>query len=322
MKQTKEIYNEVMAYCREHGLIKRLEKSFHVPESQRFNALDVGKSGLDVLDAVHCIYDASRTNFFMEELVKNVSVGDRVLEAGIGTGILSFCAAALGAKVYGCEINPAVFELAEKIKEHLETRRLIPPASVTFFLHDAMTFTPPEKVDVLISENIYTGMFFEYQVQITNHLLSHLRPGGISIPKTMRSFVSLTETHFPRTPKDKELFIPSEESGKEMTYALLSDPHQYDDINFSAVSPVSVDRTLVIEAKSSGSLNGLLIYSEVLLPSGKVIGKDDTTFLNNEIVVALSPSISVTKGDKVKLALAYAYSGKPEDAKIRITKLN
>ena len=322
MEYKTAVYNEVMIYCKERGLIEKLEKSFLIPESERFNALNIAQSGLDILDAVHCIYDVRRTNSFIEEIGKKVSKGDIVLEAGIGTGILSFYAASLGAKVYGCEINHAVFELAQEIKNHLEKSKFIPPSSVEFFLDNAIAFVPPRSMDVLISENIYTGMFFEYQVQIMNNLLAYLNADGICIPQKMRSFAALSQTIFPHTPRDKELFVPSEKKDEEIIYTLLSTPYQYDEIDFTKISDTSVHRTMTIPIKTEGMVNSLLVYSEVVMPSGRVIRKDDTTFLNSEIVIAISPQLEVKKGDKIELTIRYNYSSKPEDALIDIKRIN
>lgn len=315
------IYNEVMSFCEKRGLIEKLEKSFLIPESERFNALNVAELGLNVLDAVHCIYDMRRTNFF-EEIGRKVFKGCVVLEAGIGTGILSFYAASMGAQVYGCEINPDVLELAQEIKNHMEKNKFIPVSSVEFFLYDAITFVPPKNTDILISENVYTGMFFEYQVQIVNNLLKYLNTGGICIPQKIRSFTSLSQTIFPRLPKNKELFVPSHEGGEKMVYTLLSAPYQYDEIDFTKVSASSVHCVATISIENDGLVNSLLVYSEVLMPSGRRIGKDDTTFLNNEIVIAISPSIKVEKGNKVELVIQYDYNSKPQDATIAIRKMH
>lgn len=304
------------------GLIERLERSFSIPENEHFNALQVGKSGLDVLDAVHCLYDSRRTSFFLEEVHKQVSKGVVVLEAGIGTGILSFYATSLGAKVFGCEINPTVFALAQDIKNHLEKKDLIPQSSIKFFLQDATSFVPPQSVDVLISENMYTGMFYEYQVQISNNLLAYVTPGGISIPQKIRSFFSLAEALFPHEPADKELFIALPRKGREIPYTFLSAPIQYDEINFSQMSSEMLDLNSVVVAEQDGSINGLAIYSEVVMPSGKTIGKDDTEFLNNEILLAICPNIPVKKGDIIQYSLHYSYGCKPQDAILKLRKLS
>jgi predicted RNA methylase len=322
MDKVEKIYKEVLSFCEKRGLIKKLEESFLIPESERFKQLNVSKEGLDVLDAVHCVYDKSRTKFFLDSIRQNISKGDVVLEAGIGTGILSFCAASRGAKVYGCEINPEVFKLANAIRIHLEKKNLIPLGSVKFFLNDATVFVPSEKVDVIISENIYTGMFFEYQVQIMNHLIKFLNKGGICIPQKLSSFISFSETVFPRKPKHKELFIPSQEKKEKISYKLLSDPYRYDEIDFTKVSDTSVRYSKSNSLKRGGLFNSFLIYSEVVMPDGCVIGKDDTTFLNNEIIIAVDPPIKFEKGDKVRLDIEYPHGGKPDDLSLSVKKVN
>lgn len=322
MKYGVRMYNEVMDFCRKQGLIERLTQSFSISESEHFNALHVEKSGLDVLDAVHCLYDSRRTAFFLEEIHRQVSRGDVVLEAGIGTGILSFYAASLGAKVFGCEINPAVFSLAQNIKGHLERNGFISDSSIEFFLHDATSFVPPQSVDVLISENMYTGMFFEYQVQIANNLLAYVKSDGISIPQKICSFFSLAEARFPHEPVDKELFVPLPGRGREVPYTFLSAPVHFDEINFSQKSSEILDLNNVVTTQKAGSINGLVMYSEVVMPSGKTIGKDDTEFLNNEIIIAVCPGIHVKKGDVIQYSLRYTYGCKPEEARLKLRKLS
>lgn len=317
-----DIYQEIMTFCRKHGLIDELEKSFLISESDRFNQSNISRFGLDILDAVHCIYDTKRTNFFIDEIYKKVSKGNVVLEAGIGTGILSFYAASLGAKVYGCEINPDVFKLAQEIKNHLEKKKFIPNSSVEFFLHDAITFIPPNNMDVIVSENIYTGMFFEYQVQIMNNLIKYLNTNGTCIPKKIRSIVSFSQVSFPNNPHNKELFVTSPERNIKISHRILSSPYEYDEIDFTNKSNIFINKTIPILIESGGLLNSLMIYSEVIMPSEKVIKKDDTTFLNSEIFIAINPKIEVQKGDYIELNIQYRYGNKPQDALINIKKLN
>jgi len=54
----------------------------------------------------------------LNEVVDTVKENDLVLEAGIGSGLLSYAAASKGAKVCGLEINPSILNLAEEIKKY------------------------------------------------------------------------------------------------------------------------------------------------------------------------------------------------------------
>ena len=314
------IYKEVINFCKKRGLIKKLKDSFLVPEEKRFHKKNIDKIGLGVLDAVHCVYDKKRTDFFIMEIEKNVSNGNIVIEAGIGTGILSFYAASLGATVYGCEINPAVFTLANNIKDFLEKKELIPKSSVKFFLHDAITFVPPQKADILISENIYTGMFFEYQVQIVRHLNKYLKKQGEIIPQAMHSSVTLAQVVSDTQLKNKELLIPSKETKTEIKSKPLSMSYVYDDINFIKIDKLQANYKNEIKTTNTGKINAVMIQSDVKMPSGKVIKSKDTDFLNNKIYITLNPSIEVRKGEVLNLNLSYTYGQKVKAMKILIKK--
>lgn len=314
---TEDIYREVFAYCRRTGLIKQLKKSFGFSEGERFNKLRISKDGLHLLDAVHCVYDKKRTAFFLKELDRQVTSQSVVLEAGIGTGILAFFAATRTPRVYGFEINSAIFKLAEDIKKVLEKKKLLlkPPS---FLFKDATKLIPSVRADVIISENIYTGMFFEKQVQIINNLLPHLKRGGVVIPHKMHSFVVLSDTKLPENIRSKDLFVPSPERKISFKSRALAKPKGYDTLDFKTKSPRGVKKTLAIPVERNGTLNSLVIYSEVVMPSGVTIKRKDTTFLNSDIILALKPALKVKRGDILNLRIAYLYGGNPKDADISI----
>lgn len=322
MRWRKDTYEEVMKFCEDRGLIEKLKESFRTSEYEHFEQENIKDSGLDILDAVHCLYDTRRTNFFIEELSKKIKPGDIILEAGIGTGILSFYAASFGAKVYGCEINADIFRLAEEIRRVLEKKGLVVVGSVEFFLSDATTFVPPASVDVIVSENIYTGMFFESQVKIVSHLGKYLKKGGALIPEKMLSYATLChiDAATVQSLEGGRLLIPSKERGIEIEPLLLSNPHQYDYLDFKNISVLEVNAIIDIPIIQSGEINSLQMYSDVFLPSGTIIKKEDTTFFNNEIYFMLDETISATKGDTVTLAISYPYGGKPIDAAVTVHK--
>lgn len=311
---SKKIYSEVYAFCEGKGLFERLKQSLRETASEKqYAQKNIEKSGLDVLDAVHCVLDKERSIVFLEEIDKNIEGGETVLEAGLGTGILSFMAAAKGANVYGVEFNPEVLELANEIKAHFIKKGIVKKEKVNFFLGDAMKYEPPEKVDVIISENIYTGMFHEKQVQIMNHLIKFLKEDGKVIPSGLRSFLFLNQAEFPHKPKNKEEFWMS---GKTP----LSSEVEYSNLDFTERVDPLLDKNFTILVNAEGELNSLLIYSTVQMPSGQEIKRHQTIFLNDDVTIALQPPISVEKGEGIKLHLSYTYGSKPEDATIEVKK--
>ena len=217
-----EIYNEVLNYCKDKGLVKDLEKSLQIPEVERFLQRDIRENGLDILDAVHCLVDRKKVLIFLTEIVNSVDGSKVVLEAGIGTGLLSFIAAVKAKKVYGLEINPKIYELANEIKNYLISKGLIDKNKIEFILADAISYAPPESPDIIISENLYTGMVVEQQVKIIRNLKKFIKPNGIIIPLKFSSFISANYTAFLNPTHNKEILVPAEMKIKLLTKPLLT----------------------------------------------------------------------------------------------------
>ncbi len=323
MKITPEkIYRDVFSYCLESGLVARLKHGFKMSKNHGFNELNISKNGLSLADAVHCLYDKKRTFYFLREIEKHVTSDTVVVEAGIGTGILSFFASTKAKTVYGFEINQSIFRLAQKIKIYLVSKNIFAITPPIFLLKDAIKAKLPQKVDLIISENIYTGMFFEKQVQITNNLLKYLKNGGKVVPEILNSFIILGETIFPHTPNNKELFVPSIERGITFKSKSLSKSTIYDSLFFLKKMPLSINKELLIPIIKDGVLNSMSIYSDVIMPSGLIIGRKDTLFLNGDIIIAIAPSVQVKRGDSIKLRFAYKYGDNPQTATIKLNLIH
>ena len=318
MKQITAIgmYNAVWRYCDSTGLVRVLKNSFKSSESSRFAKLRISRDGLHLVDAVHCVYDKRRTLYFLNELDRVVTRKSVVLEAGIGTGILTFFAATRAKHVYGYEINKSILRFAQEVGSYL-THRMIMNNKPTLTLRDATRGTVPEKVDVILSENIYSGMFFEKQVQIMNRLRKYLKRGGVMIPQGLFSYVALAETQLPVRSKHLDLFVPSPERHVNFKRCELSRPQLYSRINFSRRIDRGVDVDLRVPVSRGGLFNSVVIYSEVHMPSGKIIKRDDTTFLNSDIILAFQPAVRVSKGETVCLRLKYQYGAKPGAALLK-----
>lgn len=316
-----ELYNEIFNYCEKSGLIQALEKSLAVPESEHFSSIDIHKYGLGLLDVVHCLYDKKRTFFFLDEIEKLVKYDQVVVEAGIGTGILSFYAAMLGARVYACELNPEVYALADDIRIHLQNTGVLKNEFPKFYQADATTFVPPEKADVIVSENLYTGMFFEQQVAIMNHLNKYLKPGGVVIPEGMKSYIAPCQINVPYT-GDNQLIVPSTVDQHKTFSTQLATPVLYDTLDFNKKILRTVQTRQGFSINKYGIVNGIRIHSTVQMPSGTVIHENDTTFLNSAILIATKNKLHVSVGDTVDISCAYDYGSKPDDLDLDIKKIN
>lgn len=310
----RSIYAHALRFCVKKGLVLQLKKSLAIEERHRFKKLKISKKGLHMLDAVHCLYDKSRTHLFLEEIRQHATKKSIVIEAGFGTGVLAFFAATQARDVYGVEINPATFRLARDIENYLIESKVL-NHEPKLLLGDATKIHMPEKADIIVNENIYTGIFFENQVQIMRHMKRFLKKGGIMIPESLHSHVILSETVFPHTPKHRELFVPMHE--KNIKSKMLSKASEYDILDFNEKISSGINKTLTMPVTKSGALNSVLIYTDVFMPSGKKVGRNATRFLNNDIILALHPSSTVEKGDIVRLHLSYPYGAKPSKATLK-----
>lgn len=312
-----KIYRATVGYCENEGLIKKLRKNLMIPEVNRFSNINIDKDGLSVLDAVHCLIDKGRTEAFIDEINKNTSHDKIVIEAGLGTGILSLVSSVKSRYVYAFEINSTIYRLACKVRSSLLKHKLI-GQNIKFIHGDARSYRLPFKADIVISENLYTGMFFEKQIEIVKSLRKNLKKGGVFIPSGMKSYIYLCSSNFDKVSNVGNLYVVSEMSSKPR---YLSGRVIYDSIFFSNVKRKGVNSTLNFNIKSSGKLNSIMICSEVMLPSGAIIGRSDTEFMNNDIIIPFKKTIDVKRGDVFTVTVSYLYGSDPSNVRLLIKKL-
>lgn len=315
--KTEKVYKTVMKYCKNEGYIKALEKSLTTTESKRFNKKNINNIGLDVLDSVHCVYDKHRTDFFLNCINKVVQKNDVVIEAGSGTGILSIMSSVRGANVYSIELNKKIIYLAKAIISFFAENKFISKNSINLIQANAIRYKPSQKADIIISENIYTGMFYEKQVQIMNHLSKFLRRGGVTIPSGLVMGAILVHANFPHQTEKNELFNIVEYKGK-LSIQELSESITYNNLNFSKKNKLQINKKIKLKIIKNGNINGILLWSTVILPDGKTIDRFDTTFLNSDILFPLIIAKEVKKSDIVKLHIKYIFGSKPKQAIFKI----
>src|SRR5438552_15701882 len=113
-----------------------------------------------------CLRDVKRTNAFRSAIESVVKPGDVVLDAGAGSGILAFFAAAAGArKVYAVEADEA---LADRLRANVELNRL--EQVVEVICCDVRSLVLPERAGVVLAEMIDTWLLDEHQVPALNAL--------------------------------------------------------------------------------------------------------------------------------------------------------
>jgi Predicted RNA methylase len=308
------IYHDTLVFLIEEGYISNINKIFEEESiDDRMTRIDVPSCGLETVDAVHCILDKNRTFAFLEAIEKSVELGEVVVEAGLGTGILAVMAATLGAEVYGIEINKDTLGLAKQLSRLFIKNGFFNEKNLNLIEADASTWNPMKQIDLIISENIYAGMFYEMQIPIVNHLLPFISSSGRVIPEVMSSYVILAQTEKPSHKKHGESFSPSQAEGRLYKFQELSQHILYNILNFNQKNDLDCNIDIVIPIIRSGFVNSLLIYSPVKVAKNIFLKREDMIFMGEDIFIVIDPPLYVESGSTVRLRMEYLRGSKPED---------
>lgn len=127
--------------------------------------------------------DRPRMDFYHAAITRHVQPGDRVIDLGTGTGILAaFASRAGAARVYAID-HSAVLEHARTLAAHNGIER------VEFIATHSRDFTLPERVDVLLHEQMGDFLFDEAMVPNVLDLRDRLlAPGGRIVPSRFEFF--------------------------------------------------------------------------------------------------------------------------------------
>jgi protein arginine N-methyltransferase 1 len=254
-------------------------------------------------DIQACLYDAQRAEYLRAAIHQAVRPGDVVVDAGSGTGLLGMFAAQAGAaRVYCLELNPEFIAVIEQ-----NARRNGLADRVIAINADATTADLPEKVDVLVSEVISAGFFFEPQLQIVQNLLRFLKPGGRVVPMRMRNYVELLDAQ-------EELY------GLKFTYDSrfteldddhsLTNPALYLSTDFLAPPDAGIDARVRVTGTGAGVANAVKITYDIEFADG-VWADKPTEFLLNPQIIFLPTPIDVRAGAEYDVTLDYLASDSP-----------
>ncbi len=175
------------------ALVKLFLKGIHLIgdwATQRTNGC------LAIYESIDCIRDEVRTKKFLlaiDKCMANLATRRQerinVLDAGCGAiPIMGIYAALLNpnAAVTCLELNPKAARFARAIVHSLGLQK-----QITVVNADAITYRPPQSIDLLISETMHSGLINEPIVPIMKNLVSFVAADGFTLPSQIELFAGL-----------------------------------------------------------------------------------------------------------------------------------
>jgi protein arginine N-methyltransferase 1 len=137
-----------------------------------------------LLEQERMLADRARVEAYYKGIRRHVREGDVVVDLGAGTGILSHFAASMRPqKVYALE-HGGIIEVAREVARHNAA------TAVEFVSMHSTRFEPPEKVDVIVHEQMGAILFDEHMVENVVDLRDRvLKKGGRILPNRFELFV-------------------------------------------------------------------------------------------------------------------------------------
>lgn len=262
----------------------------------------------DVEYVYRCLADTERTRAFRAAIREVVKPEHIVLDVGTGSGIMALFAAESGARrVYSVEIGDYLFRASRQIFDESNFRETI--VSLHMDARD-VTLSHIEKPDVVICENITTGLIGEPQGPVLNSLRRSgvLDDQTILIPSRFSTSIALANVDW--TLFDLNLrfpiFVDYFTKGFERRYELLSAEVISQRLNLSSHLDENVCIRLSLVASKRGLINGLLLSSTTAFLGGGRLGNCVSYC---QPVLLPTEEIEASKGTKVSVTVNYKMGG-------------
>ena len=254
--------------------------------------------------------DQQRMVPFREAIDLTVPDGGVVLELGGGTGVLSWFAAQKADRVYCVERNPALARAAQSfLANNLHGDR------VSVVQADAMSYLPPEPVDVVICEMLHVGMVREKQLDVLHSFKQrYLQRFGPKLPRFIpdTSVLAIQPIHqnfsFSGYTAKVPLFEPP---GPHMKDTWLADPFFYSTIDYHIEIPLVFNISTELTIQSDGLFNAVSLLTNNFL-AFVLSEKRAVTWLMNQLILPIARPIPVKSGDKVSVEFSYRAGGSIE----------
>jgi type I protein arginine methyltransferase len=247
--------------------------------------------------------DQTRMIPFKDAIELAVPLNGTVLELGGGTGVLSWFAAQRARQVWCVERNPALVRASRSfLANNLNGQR------VSVIQADAMSYLPPEPVDVVICEMLHVGLVREKQLDVIRSFKERYRQRfGDRMPCFMpdTSMLAVMPIQQDFCFSGYTAAVPMfEPPGPNLKESSLADPHYYSTIDYGTAFPMEFHVDVQLKINRSGVFNaiGLLTnnFLAFVLSEGRAV-----QWLMNELVLPLPKPMNVKIGDCVSIRFAY-----------------
>lgn len=254
------------------------------------------------------LMDHNRMHGFKSAINYAVKPGDKVLELGGGTGVLSWFAAAKAAKVYCVEFNPDMVQAARKMLS------MNPNGHKVDVVHaDAFEYLPPEPVDVVICEMIHVAMLREKQVEVMEsfkrrYLARFGGPLPVFLPEAVIMAVQPIQQDY-----DFEGFyapiVQFQETNVHTPGSVeLAQPAVYSILDFSQPNDTQIAWQGQFQIDKAGIVNAMRFVTKNILA---VVPEENSTidWLNHYMALPMSNPIQVQPGDIIDVSFQYRAGG-------------
>lgn len=247
--------------------------------------------------------DQTRMIPFKEAIELAVPLNGTVLELGGGTGVLSWFAAQKARQVWCVERNPALVRASRSFLSNNHNGE-----RVTVVQADAMTYLPPEPVDVVICEMLHVGMVREKQLEVIRSFKDRYRQRfGDRLPRFIpdTSMLAVMPIYQDFCFSGYRAAVPLfEPPGPNLKASCLADPHYYSTIDYRTDFPIEFNVHVRPAIQHSGHFNaiGLLTnnFLAFVLNEGRAV-----QWLMNALVLPIPTPLDVVVGDCVLIQFSY-----------------
>ncbi len=256
------------------------------------------------------LQDQSRMLPFQEAIELVVPEGGTVLELGGGTGVLSWFAARKARRVWCVERNPALVNAARSFLSKNEFGDRVQVVHA-----DAMSFLPPEPVDVVICEMLHVGLLREKQLEIIRDFKErYLRAFGGPLPKFIPDTSLLVvqpvfqDFCFSGYHAEVPIFEPP---GPQMQDRWLADPHSYATVDYETEFASEFHVKADLPVRRSGCFNAISLLTNNFLAFDLRAGRG-INWLMNQLILPIPRALEVSIGDQISLEFRYSAGGSIE----------